>query len=212
MPSGPQRDSDRRGVGYAGVIATLALLLAAVALVAAITGADRKTETVTAQTPPPRPQNLTGAQIDESTLGPVPRARTASDAARLEGKRASAFVPAGRVRSSGLVKLSRGETKTVLRASPFVFRARCDEAGGKARVNLLARAPKDSIVTIASKPAAAFKTTREAPLANITGAHVWISGQPLTATAPKGGSAAGLLSFGADIFGADCAVSIVLTS
>ena len=200
--------------------AVAALVVAVAAFVVAVTR-DPKPTRVTGAATPPRPapiapDSLTGAQIDESKLGIVPRstqADRASEARRLGGKPPSAFAPAGRIGSAGLVRLGTGQTKTLLKRTPFTIAARCSTgAKGGTSVLVTARSKRaGSVVAVAGRALPAFggATSRDF-MTLLSPKPVWASGQPFTLTAPSGQSLAGILSGGIKSFGADCAASVVV--
>jgi hypothetical protein len=210
---------------FASLAAALALILAAAALVVALTR-EPKAEPVqaverAAAIPPGSidasrlaPDTLTGAQIEEGRLGPVPRshrADSAADARRLGGKPASAYLPAARV-SSRVVRASAGETKTVMKRPPFTVTMSCIQKPRNA-LNVVMTASADrrsSIVAVAGRSLPAFGDGVKREFTTITSPKaVWISGQPFTLTAPSGPPIAGIFSAGVKSFGGDCAASVV---
>lgn len=210
---------------FASVAAGLALILAAAALVVALTREPKApTPSVARATviapgsidaSKIKPDTLTGAQIDESKLGPVPRSRladVAGDARRFAGRRPSDFVAAARVVSSRLARASTGETKTVLKKSPFTVTMTCAQKPGNA-VNVLLTAHSDrgsSVVAVAGHTLPPFGGGTKRDFQSITlPKAVWLSGQPFTLTAPSGQSVAGILSLGVKSFGSDCAAGVV---
>jgi hypothetical protein len=200
--------------------AVAALILAAAAFVVALTRDPKTTPSpaaTTAQRPAPiAPDSLTGTQIDESKLGPVPRseqADRAADSRRLAGKPPSAFLGAQRMSASGLVRIATGDTKTIARKSPFTMSARCT-TGARGATNLLVTASsrrRGSVVAVAGRSLPAFGggTSRNV-MTLLSPKSVWASGQPFTLTAPSGDSLAGILSGGIKTFGSDCAASVVV--
>ena len=66
--------------------------------------------------------SLTGADVDESTLAQVP---SAADADKLDGQDASAFVPSGRVRTTGYIVLAPGASRTLLSVNQIELTAVC---------------------------------------------------------------------------------------
>jgi hypothetical protein len=198
--------------------AVAALILAAAAFVVALTR-DSKPARLPPVTAAPRqapiaPDSLTGVQVDESKLGPVPRstqADRAANARRLGGKGPSAFLPADRVAASGLIRVGTGETKTVVKQSPFTISARCS-TGPKGATSLLVTVSsrrRGSVAAVAGRSLPAFGgTTTRSVMTLLSPRYVWASGQPFTLTAASGESLAGILSGGIKAFGADCAASV----
>jgi hypothetical protein len=80
--------------------------------------------------------SLTGADVDESTLGQVP---SAADADTVDGQHASAFVPSGRVRTTGYVVLTPGDTRTLLSVNQIELTAVC-AAGPTTQVEIASNA------------------------------------------------------------------------
>jgi hypothetical protein len=199
---------------YTAVAATLALLLAAVALVVSLTRepstAERRATTPAAAKP--APDSLTGAEIDEHTLASVPRSASADDAARLGGKPPSAFLPSRRVEATGLVRLSAGDSKTLLRRPPFTVVARCASAAKGLNLALTARSSKSgSIVTVGGLPGKSFGGRESRRFISLTyGKSLWLGGQGVTFSAPGGPSIAGLASTGVKTLGSDCAASLTI--
>ncbi len=86
------------------------------------TGKIKKNAITTAKI---KKEAVTGAKINEGTLGTVPSATNATNATNAENaKNFSRFT------TSGLVKLSAGQTVQLLSIGPFTFYSRCNDLGG----------------------------------------------------------------------------------
>lgn len=153
------------------------------------------------------PDTLTGRTVLESSLGTVP------NAAALDGKSSTAFLSAERLVTSGFVKLSTGQTKTIARSGPFTWNATCtDQGAGTTQLTVTLESTEAGAFTAdfntggtpvsPGSPATVFTNTSATP--------VYAIGFPATAAAPSGAAPTGLGFVAIQVAGADCGVSIVL--
>lgn len=78
-----------------------------------------------------RHATVTGKQIKLSSLGEVPRAKTAANARELGGRPASAYaLGSSTVAGSGLVTASGGQTAKLASFGPFTVSLKCNDDGG----------------------------------------------------------------------------------
>ena len=151
---------------------------------------------------------LTGANLLESSLATVP------NAARLDGKSATAFLAADRLITTGFETLTIGQTRTIARSGPFTWSAACADAAGDSELT----------VTLESTEADAFAASFDpttgggpvgpgAPVTVFQGSSptpVYTIGFPATAVAPSGAAPIGLGFVAIDVAGADCGVKMML--
>jgi hypothetical protein len=154
--------------------------------------------------------SLTGGDVVESTLGTVP---SAADAATLDGKSASAFLSADRLRTSPFVKLSAGQTKTVAHSGPFTWKAACaDPGGGQRELTVTVESTEAGAVAAdfngqgspvdPGSPVPVFNGQSSTPAYSI--------GFPATAIAPSGAQPTGFGWVAIMAGGADCGVKVNL--
>jgi hypothetical protein len=174
---------------------------------------------------------VTGTTVNESTLGQVPSATTANsantanqansantantanfagNAGLLQGNPSSAFVPASKVVTSGsLVKADHGQTKTLLKSGPFTYQLECaDAGGGNTNFKIIVESTEAGSRTIfddvfgPGTPATLFDLTDTGP--------TYVILDFAGAAAPSGAASQGIMTFGVNVFGADCATSMHL--
>jgi hypothetical protein len=150
---------------------------------------------------------LTGANLLESSLATVP------NAARLDGKSATAFLAADRLVTTGFEELSIGETRTIARSGPFTWSAACADNAGDNELTVTLESTEADAFAASFDPVAGGPVGPGAPV-NVFQASspdpVYTIGFPATAVAPSGAAPIGLGFVAIDVAGADCAVKMML--
>jgi hypothetical protein len=153
---------------------------------------------------------LTAKDILESSLGTVP---SAADAAKLDGKAASDFVGADRLVTTPFVRLTVGQTKTILRRGPFTWSAQCSDAGGgqvRLAVTLESTEANSFSASFSSQGAAVGPGSPATVFDNQSSSPAYSIGFPATAIAPSGAETSGFGWVGIKVPGSDCGVKMNL--
>jgi hypothetical protein len=146
---------------------------------------------------------VTGAEVDESSLGTV---RSASNANTLRGLGPSAFVPAGKVLSSGSGKrLAPGETATLLDNNGLKLREKCqDDGGGNLTVKVFfesSEAGSRGGSVLGSTGAFGPGASTEASAGGSGTSSFYTPGTPFGAATPSGKTLDGVFSLGRNVLG-----------
>jgi hypothetical protein len=164
---------------------------------------------------------LTGAEINESKLKGVKSAKVADrtlqltvSAAKKKRKRAAGASRAGGGTDASLVKLSVGQTQSLLASGPFTLTASCVDEGGAPRLRVVATSTEAGSYVVGANHLAPFGPGDEVklvdpsdpfPVGTLNG-----SGIATTFVAPSGATlqlgGVGVLH-GSQILGADCVAS-----
>jgi hypothetical protein len=141
--------------------------------------------------------SITGAQVNLAKLGTVPGAENANS---LGGQPASAYTGALKVKRSGLVKASKGQTVTILTSGPFTLSLTCeDKGGGVVRDVMVASSTEANSLLDSSTPG----TTREFEAREGTTPKS-TTGTARSFIAPSGASLEGISNDGINSLGSDC--------
>jgi hypothetical protein len=157
-----------------------------------------------------RKHTITGTEVKLTKLGTVPRAKTANtanlaaNANALGGQPASAFFPAGRVRASGLVKASKGQTVTVLTTGPFTLTLKCEDAGASGAKATFTATSTEANSLLDNYPLGTSRAIDTAMGTTPNGS----TGAGRSLVAPSGANFHGVSADGVNALGADCFASI----
>lgn len=165
---------------------------------------------------------VTGTEIKESKLGTVKSAEVSDRTLQLtvsepkgKSKRAARELSAGGDSSSSLLKLSVGQTQSLLTSGPFELTASCIDVGGEPRLRAVATSSEAGTDVAGAGHAGPFGPGEEVPLVDVDGPPFPAgilngSGIGTTFVAPSGATlqlgGVGVL-FGTQILGADCVAS-----
>jgi hypothetical protein len=148
--------------------------------------------------------SVEGRNVNESTLGTVP------DAGKLGGQSPSAFLPAGSLKKTGLIRFSRGQTKPIAKSGPYSWTGTCsDDGGGSTRLTVKVSSSvgggyagdfQGQTIPIPAKGSATI-------FDNASATPVYSIGFPLSAVATSGGSPVGISFGGIKVAGSDCVVN-----
>jgi hypothetical protein len=148
---------------------------------------------------------VTGAEVSESSLGTVP---SASNANTLRGLGPSAFVPAGKVLSSGSGKrLAPGETATLLDNNGLKLREKCqNDGGGNLTVKIFFESREAGSRGggggfLGSTGAFGPGASTEASAAASGSSSFYTPGTPFGAATPSGKTLDGVFSVGRNVLG-----------
>jgi hypothetical protein len=169
-----------------------------------------------------RDDTISGDDVKESSLGAVPNA---ANAAALGGKPSSAYLGSGALVRTGLIRLSRGQTKTVISSGPFTWRAGCStdaNHGGPRLVVTISTSEAgnfaggfdgnngEAATVSPGSPETVFDTQQEPQPGNpppTDPGSVYTIAFPLSAVAPSGAAPAGISFAGLNVAGAACVVN-----
>ena len=157
-----------------------------------------------------RDDTLTGADVKESALGTVP---SALDAQTVAGKPASAFLTSDKQQRTGLIKLAKGQTKTMAASGPFTWKAACSDAGGgNTRLLVTVETTEANSFTgdFGGGGQAVSPGTPVTVFDQADSASHYTIGFPLSALAPSGAAPLGLGFVGLNAAGSDCLVNGIL--
>jgi hypothetical protein len=173
-----------------------------------------------------RDDTISGDDVKESSLGAVPNAALAANAAALGGKPSSAYLGSDKLVRT-VLRLSRGQTKTVISSGPFTWRASCStdaNHGGPRLVVTIATSEAGNFAggfdnnngeaaTVApGSSETVFDTQQEPNPQNppTDPGSVYTIAFPLSAVAPSGAAPAGISFAGLNVAGAACVVNATL--